>query len=70
MKPLEGREFGRVHRAGDGRHGPETACFLARSAPYSAQGTGPPPWHVYRLRIATVFCVRLGEPHAASRWRF
>jgi hypothetical protein len=42
----------------------------AISARYSAQSAGPPPWHLYRLRIATAFGVGLREPHGASRWRF
>ena len=40
------------------------------TAPYSAQSAGPPPWHVYRLRLETVFGVGLREPYGASRWRF
>jgi hypothetical protein len=39
-------------------------------APYSAQSAGPPPWHLYRVRIRTAFGVGLREPHGASRWRF
>ena len=42
----------------------------ALTAPYSAQSAGPPPWHLYRLEIQTVFGLELREPHGASRWRF
>jgi hypothetical protein len=49
---------------------PAQADGDALTAPYSAQSAGPPPWHVYRLRIETVFGVGLREPHGASRWRF
>ena len=42
----------------------------ALTAPYSAQSAGPPPWHLYRLRIGTAFGVGLREPYGASRWRF
>jgi hypothetical protein len=49
---------------------PAEADGDAINAPYSAQSAGPPPWHVYRLRIATVFGVGLREPHGASRWGF
>jgi nitroimidazol reductase NimA-like FMN-containing flavoprotein (pyridoxamine 5'-phosphate oxidase superfamily) len=40
------------------------------TAPFSAPSAGPPPWHVYRVRVHTVFAVAHGEPHGATRWRF
>jgi Pyridoxamine 5'-phosphate oxidase len=42
----------------------------AVTAPFSAQSAGPPPWHLYRLRLRTAFGVGLRAPHGASRWRF
>ncbi len=42
----------------------------ALTAPYSAQSAGPPPWHLYRLPMRTVFGVGTREPYGASRWRF
>jgi hypothetical protein len=42
----------------------------AFTAPYSAPSAGPPPWHVYHVRIHTAFAVASAEPHGATRWRF
>lgn len=42
----------------------------AFTAPFSAPSAGPPPWHLYRMRISTVFGVATREPHGATRWRF
>ena len=42
----------------------------AFTAPFSAPSAGPPPWHLYRMRISTVFGVATAEPHGATRWRF
>ncbi|MBF9072347.1 pyridoxamine 5'-phosphate oxidase family protein [Streptacidiphilus fuscans] len=42
----------------------------AFTAPFNAPSAGPPPWHLYRLRIATVFGVAVTEPYGATRWRF
>ena len=42
----------------------------ALTAPYSAQSAGPPPWHLYRVDVATAFGVGTAEPYGASRWRF
>ena len=42
----------------------------ALTAPYSAQTAGPPPWHLYRLRIAQIVGLNLSEPGGATRWRF
>lgn len=39
-------------------------------APYSAPSAGPPPWHLYRLRVDTAFGVAAAEPNGATRWRF
>jgi hypothetical protein len=54
------------------RHGgwPAVVDGDAITAPYSAQSAGPPPWHLYRVNVATAFGVGLREPHGASRWRF
>ncbi|MEY9877618.1 nitroimidazol reductase NimA-like FMN-containing flavoprotein (pyridoxamine 5'-phosphate oxidase superfamily) [Streptacidiphilus sp. MAP12-33] len=40
------------------------------TAPFSAPSAGPPPWHLYRIRIRTVFGVAGVEPYGATRWRF
>jgi nitroimidazol reductase NimA-like FMN-containing flavoprotein (pyridoxamine 5'-phosphate oxidase superfamily) len=42
----------------------------AFTAPYSAPSAGPPPWHLYRLNLRTVFGVAGEEPYGATRWRF
>jgi hypothetical protein len=42
----------------------------AFTAPYSAPGGGPPPWHLFRLTVHTAFGVATAEPHGATRWRF
>ena len=42
----------------------------AFTAPYSAPSAGPPPWHLFRVTVHTVFCVAGAEPHGATRWRF
>jgi len=42
----------------------------AFTAPYSAPSAGPPPWHLYRFVLHTVFGVGSAEPHGATRWRF
>ena len=40
------------------------------TAPFSAPSAGPPPWHLFRLTVHTVFGVATAEPHGATRWRF
>ena len=40
------------------------------TAPYMAPSGGPPPWHLYRVTLRTVFGVATAEPHGATRWRF
>jgi Pyridoxamine 5'-phosphate oxidase len=42
----------------------------AFTAPYSAPSAGPPPWHLFRVTVHTVFGVAGAEPHGATRWRF
>ena len=42
----------------------------ALTAPYSAPSAGPAPWHLYRMRVETVYGVASAEPHGATRWRF
>jgi pyridoxamine 5'-phosphate oxidase-like protein len=42
----------------------------AFTAPFSAPSAGPPPWHLYRLKLQTVFGVATAEPNGATRWRF
>jgi pyridoxamine 5'-phosphate oxidase-like protein len=42
----------------------------AFTAPFSAPSAGPPPWHLYRLKVQTAFGVATAEPHGATRWRF
>jgi hypothetical protein len=39
-------------------------------APYSAPSAGPPPWHLFRITVRTVFGVATAEPYGATRWRF
>src|SRR5262245_33544673 len=39
-------------------------------APYSAPSAGPPPWHLYRITVHTVFGVGGPDPGGATRWRF
>src|SRR5579859_7361878 len=40
------------------------------TAPFNAPSAGPPPWHLYRMRVLTVFGVATVEPYGATRWRF
>jgi hypothetical protein len=42
----------------------------AFTAPFNAPSAGPPPWHLYRMRVGTVFGVATAEPYGATRWRF
>jgi hypothetical protein len=49
---------------------PAEAVGDALTAPFNAPSAGPPPWHLYRMRISTVFGVATREPHGATRWRF
>jgi nitroimidazol reductase NimA-like FMN-containing flavoprotein (pyridoxamine 5'-phosphate oxidase superfamily) len=42
----------------------------ALTAPYSAPSAGPAPWHLYRLKVHTVYGVATAEPYGATRWRF
>jgi hypothetical protein len=42
----------------------------AFTAPFSAPSAGPPPWHLYRFTLRTVFGVATAEPYGATRWRF
>jgi Pyridoxamine 5'-phosphate oxidase len=49
---------------------PATVEGDAFTAPFSAPSAGPPPWHVYRVVVSTVFGVAGAEPHGATRWTF
>src|SRR4051794_13874489 len=40
------------------------------TAPYNAPSVGPPPWHLFRITIHTVYGVATAEPYGATRWRF
>ena len=40
------------------------------TAPHSAPGAGPPPWHLYLFTFDTVIGLSTAEPHGATRWRF
>jgi hypothetical protein len=40
----------------------------AFTAPYMAPSGGPPPWHLYRVTVHTVYGV--GGEGGATRWRF
>jgi len=43
---------------------------LALTAEYSAPSAGPPPWHVFKVTLATIFAFGSAEPYGATRWRF
>ena len=40
----------------------------ALTAEYSAPSAGPPPWHVYRIRLATVYAFGTAEPGGATKF--
>jgi hypothetical protein len=40
------------------------------TAPFNAPSAGPPPWHLYRMTVHTVFGVATVEPYGAMRWLF
>jgi len=42
----------------------------ALTAEFSAPSAGPPPWHVYRLRVDSATAVGTVEPGGATRWKF
>ncbi|WP_042420898.1 pyridoxamine 5'-phosphate oxidase family protein [Streptacidiphilus anmyonensis] len=42
----------------------------AFTAPFNAPSAGPPPWHLFRMRVRSVFGVATEEPYGATRWRF
>jgi hypothetical protein len=42
----------------------------AYTAPFSAPSEPPPPYHLYRFTVRTVFGLATEEPHGATRWRF
>jgi hypothetical protein len=42
----------------------------ALTADFSAQSAGPPPWHVYRLRVTSATALQIPEPYGATRWTF
>ncbi len=56
-----------IYRAGGW---PAEVVGNAFSAPFTAPSAGPPPWHLYRLELHTVFGVASAEPHGATRWDF
>ena len=56
-----------IYRAGGW---PATVEDDAPTAPYSAPSAGPPPWHLYRMSVHTIFGVATAEPYGATRWRF
>jgi hypothetical protein len=49
---------------------PAEAAGDGFTAPYSAPGAGPPPWHLYQFTFHTVFGLSTIEPDGATRWRF
>jgi hypothetical protein len=53
----------------DGNGWPVQVEGDAFTAPYSAPSGGPPPWHLYRIGVHTVYGVG-GDPGGATRWRF
>jgi hypothetical protein len=42
----------------------------AITAEFSAPSAGPPPWHVYRLRLISATALETVEPGGATRWSF
>lgn len=42
----------------------------AFTAPFCVAQRHPPPWHLVRLTVHTVFGVASAEPHGATRWQF
>jgi hypothetical protein len=40
----------------------------AFSAEYSAPSAGPPPWHLYKFTLATVFAFGTAEPYGATKF--
>ncbi|WP_205874121.1 pyridoxamine 5'-phosphate oxidase family protein [Mycobacterium camsae] len=40
----------------------------ALTAPFSAPSAGPAPWHLYRVRPATVFALGTAEPFGATKF--
>ena len=40
----------------------------ALTAEYSAPSAGPPPWHVYRIKPATVYAFGTAEPGGATKF--
>jgi Pyridoxamine 5'-phosphate oxidase len=40
----------------------------ALTAEYSAPSAGPPPWHAYRVVLATVYALGTSEPYGAARF--
>jgi len=56
-----------IYRAGGW---PAEVTDDAFTAPYSAPSAGPPPWHLYRMTVHTIFGVATAAPYGATRWRF
>ena len=54
----------------EGRGWPVQVEGDAFTAPYTAPSGGPPPWHLFRITVHTVYGVAGAEPHGATRWRF
>ena len=40
----------------------------ALTAPFSAPSAGPAPWHLYRVRLSTVFALGTAEPFGATKF--
>ena len=49
---------------------PATVEGDAVTAPFNAPSAGPPPWHLFRLEVTSVFGIAGEEPHGATRWTF
>jgi len=41
----------------------------ALTAEFSAPSAGPPPWHLYRVKPATVFALGTSEPYGATKFQ-
>jgi hypothetical protein len=40
------------------------------TAPFNAPAAGPPPWHVHRFQIDTMYGTATEDPQGTTRWRF
>lgn len=62
-------EIARVYRDSGWPAEPD-ASGTGVTAPYNAPAAGPPPWHVNRFRIQTLYGTATEDPQGTTRWRF